>query len=72
MHYTHLGRSGLKVSRITLGAMNFGELTDQAESMRIMNTALDAGINFFDITEVLARLDDIFPPVGEAPQAYAW
>lgn len=56
MQYTHLGRSGLKVSRITLGAMNFGELTDQAESTRIMNTALDAGINFFDTADVYGGL----------------
>jgi len=52
MHYTHLGRTGLKVSRIALGTMNFGELTDEANSFNIMDTALDAGINFFDTADV--------------------
>ncbi|VCU72222.1 L-glyceraldehyde 3-phosphate reductase [Pigmentiphaga humi] len=52
MNYTHLGRTGLKVSRIALGAMNFGELTDEANSFKIMDTALDAGINFFDTADV--------------------
>lgn len=52
MHYTHLGRTGLKVSRIALGAMNFGELADEAGSFRVMDTALDAGINLFDTADV--------------------
>lgn len=52
MNYTHLGRTGLKVSRIALGTMNFGELTDEATSFKIMDTALDAGINFFDTADV--------------------
>jgi aryl-alcohol dehydrogenase-like predicted oxidoreductase len=52
MKYTHLGRTGLKVSRIALGTMNFGELSDEAASIRIMDEALDAGINFFDTADV--------------------
>jgi len=52
MHYTHLGRTGLKVSRIALGTMNFGELSDEATSFHIMDAALDAGINFFDTADV--------------------
>jgi NDP-hexose 2,3-enoyl reductase len=48
MDYTHLGRSGVTVSRICLGTMNFGEVTDEAEGHRIMDRALDGGINFFD------------------------
>ncbi|WP_049620616.1 aldo/keto reductase [Frateuria defendens] len=52
MNYTHLGRTGLKVSRIALGTMNFGELTDEAASFRIMDEALGAGINFFDTADV--------------------
>jgi len=50
--YTHLGRSGLRVSRLTLGTMNFGELTDEATSFRIMDEALEAGINLFDTADV--------------------
>lgn len=52
MKYTHLGRTGLKVSRLGLGTMNFGELTDEATSFAIMDRALDAGINFFDTADV--------------------
>ncbi|MCE4944975.1 aldo/keto reductase [Streptomyces albulus] len=48
MEYTQLGRTGLKVSRIVLGTMNFGPQTDEADSHRIMDAALDAGVNFFD------------------------
>jgi aryl-alcohol dehydrogenase-like predicted oxidoreductase len=52
MHYTHLGRTGLQVSRLALGTMNFGELTDESTSDRILDTALEAGINFFDTADV--------------------
>ncbi|MEH0417375.1 aldo/keto reductase [Streptomyces sp. B21-083] len=48
MKYTQLGRTGLKVSRLVLGTMNFGPRTDEADSHAIMDAALDAGINFFD------------------------
>ncbi|ARP71606.1 aldo/keto reductase [Streptomyces pluripotens] len=52
MKYTQLGRTGLKVSRLVLGTMNFGPQTDEAESHAIMDAALDAGINFFDTANV--------------------
>jgi aryl-alcohol dehydrogenase-like predicted oxidoreductase len=52
MQYTSLGRSGLRVSRLALGTMNFGELTDEAASFEIMDAALEAGINFFDTADV--------------------
>ncbi len=48
MEYTQLGRSGLKVSRLCLGTMNFGPQTDEKESFAIMDKALELGINFFD------------------------
>src|SRR3954452_13563951 len=48
MEYTHLGRSGLTVSRLCLGTMNFGSETEEPESHAIMDAAHDAGINFFD------------------------
>jgi aryl-alcohol dehydrogenase-like predicted oxidoreductase len=56
MNYTHLGRTGLKVSRLALGTMNFGELTDEATSFVIMDEALEAGINFFDTADVYGGL----------------
>ena len=48
MQYTHLGRTGLEVSRLCLGTMNFGPETSEAECFRIMDRALEHGINFFD------------------------
>ncbi|MGY4963225.1 aldo/keto reductase [Streptomyces sp. 900105245] len=52
MEYTQLGRTGLKVSRIVLGTMNFGPQTDEATSHSIMDAALDAGLNFVDTANV--------------------
>ncbi|MEV0372285.1 aldo/keto reductase [Streptomyces sp. NPDC050636] len=52
MEYTQLGRTGLKVSRLVLGTMNFGPQTDEADSHLIMDAALDAGVNFFDTANV--------------------
>ncbi|WP_017811372.1 MULTISPECIES: aldo/keto reductase [Paenibacillus] len=52
MEYSYLGKSGLKVSQICLGTMNFGPVTDEKESFRIMDAALDAGVNFFDTANV--------------------
>ncbi|MFF8413867.1 aldo/keto reductase [Streptomyces omiyaensis] len=58
MEYTQLGRTGLKVSRLVLGTMNFGPQTDEATSHGIMDTALDAGLNFFDTANVYGWGDD--------------
>src|SRR5581483_8594679 len=52
MEYTHLGRSGLRVSRLCLGTMNFGVATDIVESHDIMDRAHEHGINFFDTANV--------------------
>jgi aryl-alcohol dehydrogenase-like predicted oxidoreductase len=52
MDYVTLGRTGLKVSRLCLGTMNFGPETDEESSHAIMDWALDAGINFFDTANV--------------------
>ena len=52
MQYTQLGRSGLKVSRLCLGTMNFGPHTEEADARSIMDSALDSGINFFDTANV--------------------
>jgi aryl-alcohol dehydrogenase-like predicted oxidoreductase len=48
MEYVNLGRSGLSVSRLCLGTMNFGPLTPPAEAHAIMDHAHEIGINFFD------------------------
>jgi aryl-alcohol dehydrogenase-like predicted oxidoreductase len=52
MDYTHLGRSGLSVSRLCLGTMNFGPETSEEDSHAIMDRALELGINFFDTANV--------------------
>src|ERR1039458_4107584 len=48
MDYTHLGRSGVSVSRLCLGTMNFGAITSEADAQAIMDAAHEHGINFFD------------------------
>jgi aryl-alcohol dehydrogenase-like predicted oxidoreductase len=52
MTYVSLGRSGLKVSRLCLGTMNFGPETSEPDSYAIMDRALECGINFFDTANV--------------------
>jgi aryl-alcohol dehydrogenase-like predicted oxidoreductase len=52
MEYVQLGRTGLSVSRLCLGTMNFGPKTDEKDSFAIMDQALDLGINFFDTANV--------------------
>jgi aryl-alcohol dehydrogenase-like predicted oxidoreductase len=48
MQYANLGHSGLKVSRLCLGTMNFGPQASEADSFAIMDQALELGLNFFD------------------------
>ena len=55
MRYTHLGRSGLSISRLCLGTMNFGRWTDEPTSHAVMDAAHDAGINFFDTANVYGQ-----------------
>jgi NDP-hexose C3-ketoreductase / dTDP-4-oxo-2-deoxy-alpha-D-pentos-2-ene 2,3-reductase len=52
MDYVKLGRTGLRVSRLCLGTMNFGPLTTEPDSFAIMDRALELGINFFDTADV--------------------
>jgi len=51
MEYRTLGRTGLQVSSLCLGTLNFGNPTPEDEARRIMQAALDAGINFFDTAD---------------------
>ncbi|MDB5297281.1 MAG: aldo/keto reductase, partial [Phycisphaerales bacterium] len=52
MQYKHLGRTGLKVSPLCLGTMNFGPQTTEPDAFDIMDRALAEGINFFDTADV--------------------
>ena len=51
MQYAELGRTGLRVSRLCLGTMNFGSQTSEEDSFKIMDRALELGINFFDTAD---------------------
>ena len=55
MDYRNLGRSGLKVSKMCLGTMMFGDRTDAAEAARIVASARDAGVNFIDTADQYAK-----------------
>jgi aryl-alcohol dehydrogenase-like predicted oxidoreductase len=51
MDYRMLGRSGLKISKLCLGTMTFGEQTDLAAATKILDSAREAGINFIDTAD---------------------
>ena len=55
MQYRYLGRTGLKVSPLCLGTMNFGPFTTEPDSYAIMDQALEMGINFFDTSNTYGR-----------------
>ncbi len=63
MEYTNLGRSGLSVSRLCLGTMNFGPLTPPDDAREIMDHAHELGINFFDTAN---RYGGMSSPPGQA------
>ena len=65
MEYIHLGRSGLSVSRLCLGTMNFGPLTPAREAHAIMDHAHEIGINFFDTAN---RYGGVQSPPGQLAQ----
>ncbi|MGB7214595.1 MAG: aldo/keto reductase, partial [Gammaproteobacteria bacterium] len=52
MEYRNLGRTGVKVSKLCLGTMMFARKTGEAESIEIVERALDAGINFIDTANI--------------------
>lgn len=55
MQYTKLGKTGIRVSRLCLGTMSFGWILKEEESKKIINKAIDLGINFFDTANVYSR-----------------
>lgn len=55
MKYRRLGRSGLSVSVLSLGTMNFGTATGEEDSIRIIDAAIDSGINLIDCADVYSR-----------------
>jgi aryl-alcohol dehydrogenase-like predicted oxidoreductase len=71
MEYTHLGRSGLTVSRLCLGTMNFGSLTPAAEAHAIMDHAHELGMNFFDTANTYGRVQSPPGQVANNPESHA-
>ena len=65
MEYRRLGRSGLMISGLVLGTMNFGKPTGKAESIRMIHAALDVGVNMLDCADIYAggKSEEI---IGEA------
>ena len=55
MEYRVLGRTGVRVSPLCLGCMNFGDDADETASLAIIDQAMDAGVNFLDTADVYAR-----------------
>ena len=58
MQYVYLGRTGLQVSRLGLGTINFGMVTDEAASVEIMDEAQQQGINYIDTADVYSILHE--------------
>src|SRR5580700_7814318 len=71
MEYTHLGRSGLSVSRLCLGTMNFGSLTPAADAHAIMDRAHELGINFFDTANTYGRRQSPPGQVADNDESHA-
>src|SRR6201982_1982670 len=71
MDYTHLGRSGLTVSRLCLGTMNFGSLTPASDAHAIMDRAHELGINFFDTANTYGRRQSPPGQVANNDQSHA-
>ena len=55
MNYRNFGRTGVRVSVLCLGAWQFGQRTPKADALQMVDTALDAGINFIDTASVYGR-----------------
>lgn len=58
MEYVSLGKTGMKVSPICLGTMNFGWTADESDSIKVMNKAIELGINFFDTANIYTTWSD--------------
>jgi 1-deoxyxylulose-5-phosphate synthase len=62
MQYRKLGRTGLKVSEISLGTMAFGRWIDEKASAGVLDQAIESGINFIDTADVYGRGMDLGDP----------
>ncbi|MDD2921164.1 MAG: aldo/keto reductase, partial [Anaerolineales bacterium] len=55
MEYKKLGKTGLKVSALCMGTMQFGWSVNEAETHKILSATLDAGINFIDTADIYSK-----------------
>ena len=55
MQYRPLGRTGVQVSTLCLGTMNFGDDCNESDSIEIVHRALDEGINFIDTADMYSQ-----------------
>ena len=55
MEYQTLRGTGVEISRICLGTMTFGDQADEATAIRMVDTALDAGVNFIDTADIYVK-----------------
>jgi aryl-alcohol dehydrogenase-like predicted oxidoreductase len=69
MQYTHLGKTGVVVSRLCLGTMRYGTEVSEEESFGIMNKTLEVGINFFDTANAYGWALFFQPPRGHPGQS---
>ena len=58
MNYPNLGRTGLKVSPLCLGTMQFGWTADEKLSHQILNQAYNKGVNFIDTADIYSKWVD--------------
>ena len=61
MEYTNLGRTGIKVSRICLGTLDFGRRLDEALAIELVKSAVAGGVNFIDTANLYGK-ENFFDP----------
>ncbi len=66
MDYVNLGRTGVKVSPLCFGTMNFARRNDEAQAHALLDRALDAGVNFVDTADIYGRVDDTQTGMGRS------
>ena len=71
MRYRALGRTGVQVSPLALGCMNFGGRADEKQSAEVIAAALDAGLNFVDTADVYGH-DPATLAIGRAAAKRSW